>query len=1089
LTYFAQKSAPWLAAPLVLYSFALTTNRKEHGPMPYRYWYPLLAVAVWALVSPPAWGGVKEFTLTDHLRRDWKDEPVHFPIEFVAGDCDGRHLQLTQQWNGRRVVVQLTDIQRHADGSVRKALVTFVADMPARQSRTWRLEWGAQITSAPGPTPLTVQRQGEAVVLCSGPIAVRVPAEGRRFPQPVPAVSVPAPLAGVRGPDGQWRGKGWLESPLPVESYETRFDEEGPVVRVYRIVYRFAGGKSYQVRLRLYSGLNYVHVLEDADVDKASRFVFSAHAGFAPTHWVRATMAPEPLGYQENRRLMRFFFNTYFHQIFDLQDWLGLYRDAADCRDYLGFVKVNGGDWTSPLHNAIHVLQRSDPDLRLEGTLRPCRREWLVAMFDRTQFKTLKEEYFHGGPLTLLCARVGFAPLDEIKDLTLDWPLRRQPRAVTPAEKEVARELVADLDNLAKSWPVNGPYGSNYALNYRDKKLWRLYPMVAGTGALAEDDERYVRAALALIAYAGMQRDFFAWYFPLLPREDTRDAEEPLENWRYHFYMMNTNFDSCRFTGIAEIALSIRDHPDFDKFLDHYKQCLRLHLDNTFSEDGYYHESVSYMCWNLFVLTATMDRVKRELGLDSFDEPRYRKGLWAMLNLATPPDPRDGGARTLPPFGDHDPRLGAFETFQVDSKGVLALAADAYAPRDPELAGALAWLWQQVRAKGAPPTAAPKAPTLGHQRIRGWGAVLRWEFGAPHESYLAFRCDPFVGRYINIENSFQLHARGQPLILTPNSGGFVGGEPFGSRAQNKISFGGDSNYEHFWGQLGELEDFQTLGTVAYVRGFVAGDAYQRRGMNWDQSYRDKPHAHRRHLLGVGGDYYVLADEVQCAYSSDLLLHVLADRVERQNQVLRFTGRYDVDLDVHLLAPANAQVQTTPTRMANQAEPKSPLSIVTLQSTAPPNQPFLTVLVPLTRGTAAPQIEQLDTAFGFRVMGAARLDHVFLSPGRIQWRAGGLRFEGTRGILRVKPQVELTLLDAGRISDGRVTVHSDAGGVTLAARAEGGWSGLTDGPAKTVSLEGARVKELQLDDRPYPWKATPTGATVLLPAGSHRLRLR
>jgi hypothetical protein len=53
---------------------------------------------------------------------------------------------------------------------------------------------------------------------------------------------------------------------------------------------------------------------------------------------------------------------------------------------------------------------------------------------------------------------------------------------------------------------------------------------------------------------------------------------------------------------------------------------------------------------------------------------------------------------------------------------------------------------------------------------------------------------------------------------------------------------------------------------------------------------------------------------------------------------------------------------------------------------------------------------------------------------------------------------------------------------------GGWSGLTDGPAKTVSWEGARVKELQLDDRPYPWKATPTGATVLLPAGAHCFRL-
>jgi hypothetical protein len=179
-------------------------------------------------------------------------------------------------------------------------------------------------------------------------------------------------------------------------------------------------------------------VLAEADVDKASKFVFSAHAGFAPTHWVRPYEPPEPLGYREDRRLIRFFFNTYFHQVFDFKDWIGFFRNDAASKDFLGFVKVHGGEWTSPLHNAVYFLERRQPDVRLSASLRPCRREWLVAMFDRTKAGQLRDTGDHPGPLGLLCTRVGFVPLDEVKDMVLCWPVQQRPRAPAANDRQMA---------------------------------------------------------------------------------------------------------------------------------------------------------------------------------------------------------------------------------------------------------------------------------------------------------------------------------------------------------------------------------------------------------------------------------------------------------------------------------------------------------------------------------------------------------------------------------------------------------------------------------------------------------------------------
>jgi hypothetical protein len=1032
---------------------------------------------------------VRDFRLTDSLRHDWRDEVVYFPVDFQPGECDGTHYQLTRKDDRQPVPAQLIDVTRYPDGSVRQGRLVFCCDLPAGQTRAWRL---GTSTAPPAPrSALTTTRDGARLVLSSGKISLLVPAGEQRFQPPVSVADVPAPLLGIKGPDGVWRGKGSLESPEKLTGWKAEITQPGPVLTEYRIEYRFAEDHFYRVTVQLYDGQNYAHVTEEANVGKTSRFVFSAYAGFAPSYYVLPDRDAQPLTYSMDRRLNRFFFNTYFHQVWDFKDWIAFFRDDPAASDYLAFVKVHGGGWTSPLHNAIYFEEKAAPDLRMSGTLRPCRREWLVAMFDRTQLAGLGKTKPKTDVLKQLCAKVGFAPLDMVKDMKLDWPLKPNPRPITAEERGKAEQLLRELRGLVDSSLTDGPYGQNHALGYGQRvDWWRQYPPLANSGAFSLEDERYVRAAMAYVAYTGMERDFFAWYLPLLPRENTADAEEPLQNWHYDFYMMNTNFDAARFCGIAEIAMSLSDHPDFDRFMAHYTQCLKLHLDNTFSPDGFYHESISYMWWDMFLLTRAATRVKQQTGVDHFADPALHKGFWCLVNLVTPNDPRyvDKPPRAMPHFGDHDMMSAIHRSPEWGS--LITLGAEAYAKSDPQLAGALAWLWQQLGCRATPPNVAPRQPALRSAPIRGLGAVLRNNFGSRRESYVLYRCDPFVGRYQNEENSFYLFARGCPLILTPCDG-FVDPPNLGKLTRNKVSFNEMGNYEQFWGQLGTLERYASLGGYDYLRGVVQGDRYQHTRMDWMESFQDKPHTHRRHFLSVGGDYFVITDETKCDYPADYTLQVLADFAEQQGEVVHCTGRFDVDLDVHFLAPAKSTIEVTPTRMrSNAAMIQQPLPMLRLLAQAPPNQPFLTVLAPYIRQQEEPaRVERLSNLLAAHVTQGGKEDYVFLSPVPVTWKSGGNAFQGARAILRVQPRLEMLLLDAGSITAGAVSLQSTAGALLISAQADGSWRGSSSGEAKTVTLGGIPVAAISCGGKPLKWKAMPTGVVFTILAGDHQLSIR
>ena len=271
---------------------------------------------------------VREFHLTDYLRHDWRDEVVHFPVDFQRGECDGAHYRLTRTGDAQPVPAQLIEVTRYPDGSVRQARLVFRCDLPAGQTRGWRLDTGA---TAPAQPCRRSRVRGTA--WCSPP--ARSPCWCRWGA----SLSHPDRRRGGAGAVAGGEGSGWgmararaagvggARHQLPGGGHRKR---PGAARLPHRVsLHRrqiLPGDPPSLSRPQLRPGER------GGECRSRSRFVFSAYAGFAPTHYVAPGQDAQPLTYRKDRRLLRFFFNTYFHQIYDFKDWVAFFRDDPPAR-------------------------------------------------------------------------------------------------------------------------------------------------------------------------------------------------------------------------------------------------------------------------------------------------------------------------------------------------------------------------------------------------------------------------------------------------------------------------------------------------------------------------------------------------------------------------------------------------------------------------------------------------------------------------------------------------------------------------------------------------------------------------------------
>src|SRR5690606_1515855 len=89
-----------------------------------------------------------------------------------------------------------------------------------------------------------------------------------------------APIAGVLLNSGQWVGSSQLHSEQPVESYQARLLERGPVFAEVLATTNFADGKNWRMRLRVIAGEPVVLVSEAANLGDKSSWRMNLHDGF-----------------------------------------------------------------------------------------------------------------------------------------------------------------------------------------------------------------------------------------------------------------------------------------------------------------------------------------------------------------------------------------------------------------------------------------------------------------------------------------------------------------------------------------------------------------------------------------------------------------------------------------------------------------------------------------------------------------------------------------------------------------------------------------------------------------------------------------
>ncbi|MBW3624321.1 MAG: hypothetical protein KY468_13015 [Armatimonadetes bacterium] len=179
---------------------------------------------------------------------------------------------------GREVPYQ---VLRYGGIAVRTAL-------PANETRTWRLHTG----KAPAPV-----KDGVTIIQTATHYEIANGLMGVRDPVPAKALSrTPAPIQGLRYPNGTWTATGPNLLSVPAKIMEVRFIERGPLKVVAEVAYRFdrpevrhegpivapAGETYYKSTVEVQAGQHVVLIEDDTTMDLS--YSLNVYEGLQPTH-------------------------------------------------------------------------------------------------------------------------------------------------------------------------------------------------------------------------------------------------------------------------------------------------------------------------------------------------------------------------------------------------------------------------------------------------------------------------------------------------------------------------------------------------------------------------------------------------------------------------------------------------------------------------------------------------------------------------------------------------------------------------------------------------------------------------------------
>lgn len=498
--------------------------------------------------------------------------------------------------------------------------------------------------------------------------------------------------------------------------------------------------------------------------------------------------------------------------------------------------------------------------------------------------------------------------------------------------------------------------------------------VLRATGDLEEAAEKTLARRLAFLAYCFADPDYWPWDAVCRQRGDGRSHGG--EYWDdVGASICPPNFTTEYFSSTGIFALAYPEHPMAAAWTGWAEELFERTLRFRFFDSGSYIESANYhhhLQGMLVQLTLALLAAGRR---DFFDHPRFKRNFDFFVQNLTPriaytqaslaefskprhlSPPIDGRGVHVTNWGNSGHDCGGNEI-----PTALAVVAGVYADRDPAYARRLMTAWRRgnrtfcnaywgfdLLALGRPEL--PEADlALGSRLLEGTGAVMRAAQGTQDEVLGWIKCGEATFHNCSDEGGLVLYARGAPLI-----------GDFGYHVENEgrresafqtwkhacVTFGG-RNTSFYLGveQAQPPRSWRSTPEADMLVCDLPVEFILPAGAPYDQPVRVPRIEHTRSILFVKPHYFVIYDQIpQTSLPPTWWLHVLADRIDVEGNRALCRGRHGVDLDVQVLLPTPARLETGVYSVQRHIRVEQ----------AGPGE-FLAVLTPLRPGEAVPQAE-------------------------------------------------------------------------------------------------------------------------------------
>ena len=246
-------------------------NSVSEGRKMYRRWHRVAALCGTALLSAgTAWGesgaSAQTFVLHEYLGKDWSNEVVVLQLDTNAVARQDAHERLLGPGDAAMPfqIVLATNGARS---------LAFQTDLPAFTERTYRLESGGSIAPM---TDLRLEEEPTCIRITNTLVGIEIPTAQGAFTN--------GPFLRMKLRSGTWIGASRLHCKTAIESYAARIVASGPVYAEVECLYRFAGGKLWQVNFRVEAHEPVVLVSETCNLADGSTWSVLVSPGFSPNH-------------------------------------------------------------------------------------------------------------------------------------------------------------------------------------------------------------------------------------------------------------------------------------------------------------------------------------------------------------------------------------------------------------------------------------------------------------------------------------------------------------------------------------------------------------------------------------------------------------------------------------------------------------------------------------------------------------------------------------------------------------------------------------------------------------------------------------